>query len=124
MSQARVTRRKPKPGDRILLSPLGTNWTRGKNLRNSARHMEKMVEGVDELAALVAEGQTVGFHALRHTFCTQCFQAEIPIDQVCLMMGHADIKTTWAIYTDWQKLNTKGGSAKLNEFRANARRGG
>jgi len=39
------------------------------------------------------------FHALRHTYATRLFEADIPIKTVQVLMGHSDIKTTMNIYT-------------------------
>jgi integrase len=39
------------------------------------------------------------FHALRHTYCTRLFEAEVPIKTVQILMGHKRIETTMNIYT-------------------------
>lgn len=39
------------------------------------------------------------FHALRHTYATRLFEAEVPVKTVQVLMGHSDITTTMNIYT-------------------------
>jgi site-specific recombinase XerD len=38
-------------------------------------------------------------HVLRHTFCTHLADADVPIDVIRQLAGHADIRTTTTIYT-------------------------
>ncbi len=38
------------------------------------------------------------FHSMRHGFATRCVESGMPINQVQLLLGHADISTT-SIYT-------------------------
>lgn len=54
-------------------------------------------------------------HALRHSFATRCFEADIPPKTVQLLMGHANIQITLDLYThvseqkklkDLQKLDS------------------
>ncbi|MBV4414684.1 tyrosine-type recombinase/integrase [Clostridium tyrobutyricum] len=39
------------------------------------------------------------FHALRHTYATRLFEADVPLKTVQELLGHADISTTANIYT-------------------------
>ena len=41
----------------------------------------------------------ITLHWLRHTFCTLMYFAGVPVEQACAQMGHADISTTYKIYT-------------------------
>lgn len=47
--------------------------------------------------------ETFGMHQLRHTFATNCYLAEIPVEVCRDWMGHASIKTTLEIYTHLSK---------------------
>jgi len=39
------------------------------------------------------------FHAMRHTYATRLFEADIPLKTVQMLLGHSDISTTANIYT-------------------------
>lgn len=39
-------------------------------------------------------------HVLRHTFCSRCAEAEMPLPALKEIMGHSDISTTMNIYTE------------------------
>lgn len=39
------------------------------------------------------------FHALRHTYATRLFEADVPVKTVQVLMGHSDRATTMNIYT-------------------------
>jgi integrase len=46
-------------------------------------------------------------HALRHTFATRCFEADIPPKTVQMLLGHANLEITMNLYvhvTDQKKV--------------------
>lgn len=56
------------------------------------------------------------FHALRHTYATRLFEANIPPKTVQHLMGHADIETTMNIYTHVMKEQKLEAIEKLNSI--------
>ena len=55
-------------------------------------------------------------HWLRHTFCTMMYLAGVDILTAKNQMGHADIKTTLAIYTHLDAIHKRKSMAKLDNF--------
>ena len=41
----------------------------------------------------------INLHALRHSFATRCFEADIPAKTVQMLLGHSAIKITLDLYT-------------------------
>lgn len=56
------------------------------------------------------------FHALRHTYATRLFEADIPIKTVQVLMGHSDIKTTMNIYTHVMPEQKTKAVEKINDL--------
>lgn len=56
------------------------------------------------------------FHALRHTYATRLFEANIPPKTVQSLLGHADIETTMNIYTHVMKDQKLEAIEKLNNI--------
>ena len=59
---------------------------------------------------------TVTAHQLRHGFATMLFEAGIEAKDAQDLMGHADIKTTYDIYTDIRQKRREETKNKLNQF--------
>ena len=55
-------------------------------------------------------------HWLRHTFCTLMYHAGVDILTAKSQMGHADIKTTLAIYTHLDSIYKRKSMSKLDAF--------
>lgn len=62
-------------------------------------------------------------HQLRHTFATNCYHAEIPVEVCRDWMGHSNVKTTLNIYTHLDKYYKRRKKTKLDEFFAQLNRG-
>lgn len=56
------------------------------------------------------------FHALRHTYATRLFEANIPPKTVQTLLGHADIETTMNIYTHVMKETKLEAVEKINNI--------
>ena len=59
-------------------------------------------------------------HWLRHTFCTMMYLAGVDILTARDQMGHADIKTTLAIYSHLDSIHKRKSMAKLDDFLGDA----
>ena len=55
-------------------------------------------------------------HALRHTFCSLCYEAGVDVKACQALMGHASITTTMNIYTHLSKQKMHVETKKLNEL--------
>lgn len=55
-------------------------------------------------------------HQLRHTFATNCYFAEIPVEVCRDWMGHADVQTTLNIYTHLDRRYKRQKQVKLDEY--------
>lgn len=55
-------------------------------------------------------------HWLRHTFATLLYLAGVDILTARDQLGHADIKTTLAIYTHLDKKYKRSNMGKLDEY--------
>jgi len=62
----------------------------------SVRDVARIVARHAESAGLPEDRRSP--HVLRHTFCTHLADADVPIDVIRQLAGHADIRTT-TIYT-------------------------
>ena len=56
------------------------------------------------------------FHALRHTYATRLFEADVPPKTVQVLMGHSDISITLDIYTHVMEDTKLEAVEKLNEI--------
>ena len=56
------------------------------------------------------------FHALRHTYSTRLFEANVPPKTVQVLMGHYDISITLDIYTHVMESTKIESVDKLNEI--------
>lgn len=56
------------------------------------------------------------YHCLRHTFCTLMYEAGVDVLVAKEQMGHADVKTTLAIYTHLSDAHKAQDIAKLDEM--------
>ena len=55
-------------------------------------------------------------HYLRHTFATICYLAGLSVEETCQQMGHSDIRTTFSIYTDLDRIYKKRKMNKLDKY--------
>ena len=55
------------------------------------------------------------FHALRHTYITRLFEADVNPKTVQKLVGHSDIQTTLNIYTHVDNKVKKDAVEKLNQ---------
>ncbi len=60
-------------------------------LKTSIRTLQRKFRKYNVLAKL---NPTYTFHSLRHGFATRLLENGVPINQVSMLLGHADIKTT------------------------------
>lgn len=74
--------------------------------------------GIDRRRIIVETSLDEGItpHALRHTYCTDLFEAGVDIRTAQYLMGHADIKTTVNIYTHMRGKMLDEAQDKLEEF--------
>lgn len=56
------------------------------------------------------------FHAMRHTYSTRLFEADIPLKTVQELLGHADISTTANVYTHVLPRQNIKAVDKLNDL--------
>lgn len=56
------------------------------------------------------------FHAIRHTYSTRLFEADVPVKTVQTLLGHKDISTTMNIYTHVSKDKKNEAVEKLNSL--------
>lgn len=59
-------------------------------------------------------------YCLRHTFCTDCQDAGIPINVAKELMGHSDISLTARIYTHYTDTSLNSAAKKLAAFRGDS----
>jgi len=83
--------------ERIVPIPKGWKQEFIKNLplRCSIRTLQRKFKDYCKMANLP---EYYTFHSLRHGFATRCLESGMPINQVQVLMGHANISTT-SIYT-------------------------
>ncbi len=60
--------------------------------------------------------ETFGMHQLRHTFATNCYFADVPVEVCRDWMGHSNIRTTLEIYTHLSKRFKREKRTKLDEY--------
>lgn len=60
--------------------------------------------------------QPFGWHDLRHTFCTLCYNSGMDVLSCKEIMGHSDVKTTMAIYTHLSAGKLKHSASALDAF--------
>ena len=58
-------------------------------------------------------------HALRHSFATRCFEADIPPKTVQMLLGHANIQITLDLYTHVSEEKKLRDMQKLDNLFAN-----
>jgi len=83
--------------ERIVPVPKGwrINFIEYLPIKTTARTLERKFKKYSAIAGLNAK---YTFHSLRHGCATRCLENGMPINQVSLLLGHSDIKTT-SIYT-------------------------
>lgn len=58
-----------------------------------------------------------GWHAFRHTYGSDLAAANVPIQEVCKLMGHSDISVTAKYYVNITSDQKKQAAGKLEEYR-------
>lgn len=83
--------------ERVVPIPKGWRPEFNKHLpiKRTARSLQRKFVKYRNKAAL---DKKYTFHSLRHGFATRLLESGVPINQVSLLLGHADIKTT-SVYT-------------------------
>jgi len=83
--------------ERVVPTPKGwkPEFLKHLPLKRSIRMMQYFFKRYKEKANL---NPAYTFHSLRHGFATRSLESGVPINQVSLLMGHANISTT-SIYT-------------------------
>ena len=77
-----------------------------------------------EHKTLIAEGKElppwqdidIRCHDFRVTYCTMCYEAEIPVKTLQVWMGHADTQLIMNVYTKLTKEKEQSDATKLNSF--------
>lgn len=54
-----------------------------------------------------------GLHQMRHSYATRAFEAGLDAKQAQSLLGHASVKTTMDIYTDFRKKSLEDAAKKL-----------
>lgn len=61
-------------------------------------------------------GIDIRCHDFRVTYCTMCYEAEIPVKTLQVWMGHADTQLILNVYTKLTKEKEQSDATKLNAF--------
>lgn len=85
-------------GDLVFVTGQGSPVTR-HILENRMRALSEQLNMIQMTRALEAgcvpvEFKPISPHDLRHTFATRLLEKHMPIEAICQLLGHADIKTT------------------------------
>lgn len=124
---------KPKGGDflPVLSQPLGNkqhtesslndlwhNFKRELDIRMGAKvYRNKIISHCYEVNPLLepqADWESLIPYCLRHTFCTDCQRAGVPLNVAKYLMGHSDITVTANIYTDTTPDVVSAAATSLN----------
>lgn len=92
----------PGPEDRIILSSYGNPYG-----YEGARHAFHKARERAGLPLHDSAGRLCCPHALRHTYCTWLIAGGAMPQQVQLLMGHADIKTTMQVYAELDAVSVR-----------------
>lgn len=61
-----------------------------------------------------ADGETLKFHSLRHTYVTQLVLHKVPVERVCALARHADVKLTISVYNHIAGSDTAADLARVS----------
>ena len=94
--------RRPRPGDRVFVSPEGSPL-RPDNVRRTFHRLLGLagIEKADD------RGRTLDLHAARTTVYARAAEAGIPVDQAMEFVGHKDIRTALKHYRDPRAINKR-----------------
>lgn len=100
------------------------SYMKDLNVTYGYTHNRKILMGLDpnkEVHKITPGGlpmviDTFTPHQLRHTFATNCYFAEVPVEVCRDWMGHSNIKTTLEIYTHLSKRFKREKRTKLDEY--------
>lgn len=67
-----------------------------------------------EVARVNADGETLKFHSLRHTYVTQLVLHKVPVERVCALARHADVKLTISVYNHIAGSDTAADLARVS----------
>jgi integrase len=92
-------------------------WSKGMNQDDVLFPMPLKRHVIDRLRddckALDIDPQDVGFHSLRHTYCTMLARANVHPALLQKLARHADVKTTLGYYVHLQRSDEADAIAKL-----------
>jgi len=91
----RVLRRLPTAAEHIFLSPDGLPWTQSTN--NVSRMLRRVLTAAG-IPRVDVQGRSLDLHALRHSCASRLARASVPLVHIQRLLGHADVRTTAAIY--------------------------
>jgi len=106
----RVLGRLPTASDRVFLAPDGR--PHGAATTNLMRTFRRVLERA-RIVRVDAQGQTLDLHALRHSCASRLARAGVPLVHVQRLLGHADIRTTAAIYVHTEIEDLRAGVERI-----------
>jgi integrase/recombinase XerD len=92
----RALGRMPTSAEAVFLSPDGKRWSGSSN--NTNRMLRRLLQRAG-IVRIDVEGKRIDVHALRHTAASALVRRGVNIVHVQRVLGHADVRTTSAIYT-------------------------
>jgi len=93
---ARLLGRLPTAAEPVFRTPEGAAWCARTN--NIARVLHRVLRRAG-IRRVGVDGTTVDLHALRHTAASALVRRGVSLVHVQRLLGHADVRTTSAIYT-------------------------
>ncbi|MCB9831105.1 MAG: tyrosine-type recombinase/integrase [Planctomycetes bacterium] len=97
-----ATRRIPAEKDRILWTRQGIPWS--DSYQGNALPWFDGVRRTSGIPEVGADGSTLDFYGLRHTYCTLLAEAGVSLEIRADLMGHSDVQLTREIYTEHERL--------------------
>jgi len=92
----RTRMRLVQPGDRVFVSPDGSDWA---EYTTNARRLLRRVLDRAGIARIDALGRVIDIHALRHTAATRMARRSVPLVVAQRVLGHSSPELTAKVYT-------------------------